>query len=48
MLQQMAVRHIGKLLRRIVIKLHQHFTDAAFHLTVSFQPRDARRRFAVL
>ena len=28
MFQQMAVRHIGMLFRRLVIELHQHFTDA--------------------
>jgi quinoprotein glucose dehydrogenase len=49
MLQQMAVRHIGKLLRRIVVKLHQHFADAAFHPHRIFPARAMRgRRFAVL
>jgi hypothetical protein len=38
MLQQMAVRHIGKLFRRLVVKLHQHLADSTFNLTVSFQP----------
>ena len=31
MLQQMTVGHIGKLFRRLVVKLHQHLADAAFH-----------------
>jgi hypothetical protein len=49
MLQQMAVRHIGKLLRRLVVELHQHLTDSTFNPHRIFPARAMRLwRFTVL
>ena len=49
MFQQVAVGHIGKLLRRRMIKLHQHFTDVTFHADGIFPAAAVRGwRLAVL
>ena len=45
----MAMRHIGMLFRRIVVKLHQHLADAAFYPYRVLPSRAVRgRRFAIL
>ena len=48
MFQQVTVRHVGKRLRCVMVKLHQHLTDAAFHAYRIFPARTmSRRRVAV-